>query len=408
MRWPGTTNGFAVYAVAAVFCLLALPAQAASIKAVPSISLEERWDSNIFNTSTNEESDFVFLAKPGLTLFVEVFQSTAKISGGFEVERYADHDELDDETATSDLGLEVTEPFRISPRLSLLPSAGYIETRDSTRRNRSTPAPSPELPSTETVVTERSKSRDYRASLRMTYLVTPRVDFSLGGGWSQRDFAGDETVSDVEDSQTVSGDANVAYRITPRFSSGVYVNAGRHRYQTSPDARSYSGGVTGSYLLTRHYSADARAGVSYLKEDADGAGQENTEWSPSGSLSLKYTWQYFQADLSGSYELSGGGSFGQTTKRGTVTMTLTNQFAERLWWDLSGSYQRNRSTDDAGLVNINTAEASAGIRYTAAQWASFRLSGNILRQRSDGQEGDDIDRESVFLGVELRTLYKLF
>jgi hypothetical protein len=89
-----------------------------------------------------------------------------------------------------------------------------------------------------------------------------------------------------------------------------------------------------------------------------------------------------------------------------MDLTLTHQFAERWWWDLAGSYQTNRSFDGQGTVDIATIYASAGMRYTAAEWASFRLSGNVVRQSSDGIEGNDVDRESVFLGIVLSKLYR--
>lgn len=394
--------------IVAGFCFFAQPAKAVHINAAPSISLEGRWDSNIFSSSSDEESDFILRARPGVTLFLEAFRTTAKLSGGFEVERYADHDELDDETATTDIGLSVSEPFRLSPRFSFLPSAGYIETRDSSRRNQLLPEPTPGVPATETIVTERTKTKNYRASLRLLYLLTPLVDVSLGGGWSRRDFVGTALDVDGEDSTTVSGDFSFSYRLTPLISTGVFFNTSRNTFERSPSSRTYAGGLTGTYKLTQYYSLEVRAGASYFKEEAGVSAPENTEWSPYGGLALKYTWQYFQASINGSYEHAGGSSFGGTTRRGTVYLRMTNQFAERWWWDLSGSYQINRSVDEQESEDINTTEGAAGIRYAMSEWASFRLKGEILRQRSDGLSGSDIDRESVFLIMDLSTVYRLF
>lgn len=402
------------FEVAGVAVLLATamnaPASAANLRLDPSIALEERWDSNIFNTSSGETSDFIFRARPSLAAVITVFESSATISGGFEFERYADNSELDDETATVNFRLSISEPLRITPRFSLSPSAKLVETLDPTRRNQLVTATeeTPEIGPVETVVTARIRSRDYGAALTATYLVTPRIDFSLGGGWFRREFLSDVTGLDTEDSQTVSGDATLAYRVTPRFSSGVFFNAGRHTFERSPGDRTYAAGLTGTYALTQRYTVTARAGASYLEEDADATGQEDTETSPYGRVSVTYAWQTLRATVMGSYHLAGGGTFGQTTKRGTVGLTLAKEFTARWSGDLSVHYQNNRSSGDPEAVDIDTVQGAAGIRYTATQWAAFRLSGDILRQRSSGLEGDDIDRESVVLGVDLTTSWLLF
>jgi outer membrane protein assembly factor BamA len=257
-------------------------------------------------------------------------------------------------------------------------------------------------------VTDRGKERNYRGSLQITYLLNPNVDLGIGGGGTRRDFVDDVPGSDEEDSTTYTGDASVSYRISPRFSSGVFLNTSHNTFDTSPDSRSYSGGLSARYLISPFYILDVRAGASYYEEDADGTGQSSDEWSPSGRVSLTYTWQYFQATLLGSYEFAGGGSFGSATKRGTVRISLTSQFAEGWWWDLSGYYQNNSSAGDEDEEDANTAEGTAGIRYAAAEWASFHLTGKIFRQRSDGLDADDIDRESVFLGITLSKLYRLY
>jgi hypothetical protein len=410
MRGERRIRNFLVPIFIMVFSFSSLPGEAANLNILPSLTLEETWDSNIFNARkfTPETSDYIFRARPALTLYLEAFHTTAKITGGFEFEKYADNDQLDETSATNNFDLTVSDPFRITPNFSLHPSASYVETRDSARRNLFSQSESPELSPTEAVVTERSKVREYRASLRITYLLSPNVDLGLGGGGVKRDFVDDVSGTDEEDSQTYTGDASLSYRIAPRLSTGVFVNTSHNTFGTSPDSRSYSGGVSARYLLTQFYTLDVRAGASYFEEDADATGRSNEEWSPYGRVSLTYTWQYFQATFLGSYEIAGGGSFGRATKRGTVRLNLTSQFAEGWWWDLSGYFQNNSATGDQAEEDINTAEGTAGIRYAAAEWASLYLSGKIFRQRSDGLEAGDIDRESVFLGITLSKLYRLY
>lgn len=400
--------------LAALAVLLAaamnVPATAADLTVVPSLALEGRWDSNIFNTSSDETSDYIFRARPALAAVITVFESSLTLSGGFEFERYADNSELDDETAAADLRLSISEPLQVTPRFSLRPSAKLVETVDPNRRNQlvTLEEETPESGPVETVVTRRIRSRDYGASLVATYLLTRRIDVSLGGAWFRREFVGDVTTFDEEDSETVSGDANIAYRLTPRFSSGVFFNAARHTFEVSPTSRTYSAGLTGTYSLTQLYTVTARAGASYYEEDADAAGQEDTETSPYGSVSVTYALETFRATVSGSYRLAGGGTFGETTRRGTVGLNLAKQFTQRWRGDLSVRYQNNRSVDDAEAVDIDTVQGGAGIRYAAAKWATVRLSGDILRQRSSGLEGDDVDRESVVLGVDLSTSWLVF
>jgi hypothetical protein len=106
--------------------------------------------------------------------------------------------------------------------------------------------------------------------------------------------------------------------------------------------------------------------------------------------------------------VAGGGSFGATSKRGTVSLVLENQFAQRWWWDLSGSYQNNKFTEASATGDIDTFQGAAGIRYAVFEWASLRLKGNVVRQQSSDPAGSNLDRETIFLGCDLHKLYKVF
>lgn len=380
------------------------PAMSANLIANPQISLDERWDSNIQNTSTDEISDFVARATPRLTLTLETLRTQLNLMGGIEFERYAKHTELN-ERATTFYNLSTSRPMQFSPRFSLLPSVRFVESNDPVRRNTLTQSPTPGLPPSETVVTARTKSREVAGSLHLGYLLTANVDLSVGGGGSKRTFF-DNNAGGI-DSDTVSGNASFAYRLTPRFSTGIYVNTSRNTFADNTVSRSYGVGLSGTYLVSEHYTLGARVGADLLKESTTAG--EDTVRSPSGELSLNYDWKGFKAMILGTYGLAGGGSFGVTTHRGTIQLSLTDQFAQNWWWDLSGSYQINRSLDTPRTEDISTWYGNAGLRYQAAEWASFRLAGNILRQRARNSiEGSDLDRGSVVLGLDLSKAYKLF
>lgn len=380
------------------------PAMSANLIATPGISFDERWDSNIGNASTDETSDFIFRAGPRLQLTLETYQIQVNLTGEVDFERYSKHSELN-EKASMAYSLNTSAPLQFTPRFSVLPSVRFVETNDPARRDALTQDPIPGLSPSETIVTVRTRSREYAGSLHVTYLLTPKVDFTLGGGGSKRSFL-DNNAGTV-DSDTVSGNASISYRFTPRFSQGVYFAATRNSFENNTDARTYNLELSMTYLLSKLFTINARAGANYGKETTTTG--EDTVTSPSGQLSLDYQGMGFKALLLGSYELAGGGSFGVTTQRGNILLTLTDQFAPRWWWDLSGSYQSNRSLDTPRTEDISMWYGNAGLRYQAAEWAFIRLAGSLVRQRArNGNEGDDVDRNAIVLGIDVNKSYKIF
>lgn len=394
-------------ALAAIGLLLpASRAAAARIDVTPSISLDQTYDSNVFNTNGNEKEDFILRATPELTFSVKMPETTLNLRTSLTSDTYYKYTRLNSTNSAISLAIDAT-PIQFTPGFSMAPSAHYVQAQNSFRRNQLVPSEDPLIPPSIASETATRKSRDYGASLRMSYLVTPKTDFSVAGGFSKRQFLDNTTGGEV-DSRVVTGDTTLTYKFTPLFSSGFFFNTAYNTFDNGKDSRTISGGLTGTYLFSPALTMTARAGASRAKE-ADTAGlPDRTTTSPTGSLSLTYAQKEFRAALTGSVGQSGGGSFGLTTRRQSVGLSFSDRFAPEWTADLSGNFQQNRSLDAAASEDLTSATGTAGIGYQPAPWATLHLSGTAFRQWSNGAVGTDLTRYSAFLGLTLGTTYNIY
>jgi hypothetical protein len=403
-RWKLSRGLAAIVAFSGPF-FLASAAEPATVLATPSLSIEESWDSNIFNTSSDETSDFVTRARPMLALSFQVLRTSMTVSGGFEFEKYLDNDELDSIAATKDFNLTTADPIQITTRFSLRPSARYVETTDWVRRDVLGEAPTLDLPPSETVVRARTEVTEISGVLNADYLVTQNLSLAVGGGARRREH--DDPGRDLVDSTVVTGSAGLGYRYSPRLLLGPFIEASHNSFEEEPSSDIFTGGLRGRYALTPNHTLDGRVGGSYTERRSDDpAGDETRKWAPHVRLSLVYAWRTFRAALTGSYELAGGGSFGRTTERATVSIALSERLTERLTIDLSGTYQNNTAIDEPATDDFATANGRIALRYRAAEWLFLTLSGNVFRQWADGLAGEDIDRHAVMIGALLRNSYR--
>jgi hypothetical protein len=406
MHTAGGTLGM-LAALAAVGLLLPVSrAAAAKFDITPSISLDQAYDSNVFNTDGNEKADFLFRATPALTFSLRMPETTLNMRSSLTSETYYKYTELNSTNSAISIAVDAT-PIRITPRFSMVPSAHFVQSQNSFRRNQLVPSGDPLIPPSIASETATGKSRDFGAALRTIYLLTEKSEFSLGGGFSKRQFI-DNTTGGI-DSRTVTGDTSLTYRFTPLFPAGLFFNTAYNTFENGRESRIFAGGLTGTYLFSPALTMNARAGATRTKETDPVLGfRDRTTTGPYGSLSFTYGGMDFKASLFGSINQSGGGSFGLTTRRETVGLSFSDRFARDWTADLSGTYEQNRSLDSAVSQDLTSTTGTAGLGYQPTTWATLRLSGTAFRQSSNGAIGTDLTRYSAFLGVTLGYTYNVY
>lgn len=381
-------------------------AAAAKIDITPSISLDQVYDSNVFNTNGNEKEDFLLRVTPAVTFSFKMPETTLNLRTSLTSDTYYKHTELDSTNSAFTLALDSQPPIALSPRFSIAPSAHFVQARNSYLRTQLVPTGDPLVPVSIASESATQRSRDYGAALRANYLLTENTEFSVGGGFSKLQFL-DNTTANVG-SRVINGDTSLSYKFTPLFSSGVFFSTSYNTFENGTDSRVFAGGLTGAYRFSPAFTVDARAGASHVKQTFATGAPETSRTSPYGALSLVYSDNNVRAALSGTIEQAGGGNLGVTTRRETVSLSVSDQFATRWWADLTGTYQVNRSLEPNASGHLTSAIGTAGVRHKPLQWMEVHLSGSGLRQSGDGALGSDLTRYSAFFGVTLGKTYNIY
>lgn len=209
------------------------------------------------------------------------------------------------------------------------------------------------------------------------------------------------------DSKTLSGNGSLSYRFTPRFTSGFFAEASKTTYVEKPESQVITVALTSAYEISEVFKGDVKAGASRLEEATTFGTPEERQWVPTGVVGITYHRKDFSTRLESSYGISGGGSYGTATKRGTVLFSMADRFGEN--WNGNGSlsYQTNRSTTDPVLEDIETWSGMVGIQYTFKPWMSFGVSGTRQYQGSKGSVGDNLRKNMIYIGVTISKTYPL-
>ena len=398
--------------VSALILTMVTDAAAINMDVIPSVRLEEGWQSNVFNTSTDEVSSFGTRLTPGVALsFTSPDNVMLQISGNYEKVWYYSSEAKEADYNTWFFRIDSTGGWKLTPTLSMLPSVYYVNTVNSSRRTQLVPSGDPVLPPVTITNYGNTKTEDFGGAVNFNYLATPNLTIGVNGNYSEQRFSDvtDNTAgSGLTNSKSTGGNVSVSYLVSPRTSLGIIVAGNHQTYENNPDSDTLSGGILFGYQFSPVLRLDGAFGMSYIRQnEAPGIPEQRTS-APSGVVNVSYASESFTARVFGSAVYSGGSGFGEATRQYTAGLSFSDRFTREWSWNLSGAYQVSRSAFDTDAIDLTTIYGTAGLSYKPWEWGSLDLTGNLNRQTSDGQFGGTLNNYSALLGISIGKPYKIY
>jgi hypothetical protein len=263
---------------------------------------------------------------------------------------------------------------------------------------------------TQGVFTRRADAFLNRAGIRLGYAWSPRVQPYLGYTNQYRHFFS----SGFQDSIRHGVNLGLGYavnqrtRVTPSYSYFQTDFKGSTQDTSADKIIAHSGRLGVSYRFTPTLSGTINGGATFSKqigaEETEGGTTEQitNKWAKNftGGATLNKTYSR-QGSVSLSVRQtigSGGGLASQTTRTRVATASIRHRLSQRMNANGSLGWAQNDSTD-GDAFDAATYRIQAGLGYTFTAWLFGTLGYSHIHQKSDGSAADDLNVDSVFLGL---------
>ena len=395
----------------ALIPMISTEAPGAQMDVIPSIRLQEEWQSNVFDTSTNEVSSFGTRLTPGLAFkLTSVDNVMLRLSGNYEKIWYYDPEAKNADYNTWFFRVDSTGGWKLTPNFSMLPSVYFVNTGNSYRRTELVPSGDPVVPPVAIANYGNTKSQEFGGGVGFDYLATPNLTIGISGKYSEQRFPGDNVAgSGLTNATQAGGSASVSYLFSPRTKIGDNRWSGTSNLRKQPGLPIPCPAGSCSVTSSPPRFASMEPWESRISGKGSPPGSRRsknprhrvTSMSPTPARRSPPT----RLDLT---FIPAGADSGKPPANGPPVLRSPNQFTREWSGNLTGAYQVSRSVFETDAVDLATMYGTAGLRYQPWEWGSVDLTGTLNRQRSNGQVGETLNNHSVLLGVTIGKPYNIF
>jgi hypothetical protein len=349
---------------------------------IPSVSITEEFNDNIFLDNSRRESDFITSITPAIRLVGQ--GATYRLTAGysFTADKYAQHSEFDSVFRRHDLFADGF--WRLGPRLTLTLNDALVFSNNTN------------VVSTTAVSTGRDEALANTLSGGVIWQVSPTNVLQSRATWTTQHFKSAET----PDSDGYSVGIDFIHAFTPRLSGSIGYEFFYQTVADEPSSTTHTPRIGGTYRFTRTLTGTVSGGVSLTSR----SGQ--TETSPAIGASLTQLLRLGVANVTYDRRVGTSGGLGGSTDNQTVTGSLV---LDRLLRDFSlaftATYVRAESLgNDPTGIDVQTYQLGIRAAYAFTPWMYGLIGYNWYRQRSDSSanvRATDVDQNRIFVGVQL-------
>ena len=303
MRCPGKQysriKGVLLLASAiALSPMIATDAAGIQMDVIPSVRLQEEWQSNVYATSANEVSSFGTRLTPGLAFkFTSVDNVMLQVSGSYEKVWFYKPEAKDADSNTWFFRIDSTGGWRLTPTFSMLPSVYFLNTSNSYRRTQLVPSGDPVVPPAAITNHGNTKSQEFGGGLRFDYLATPNLTIGLSGNYSEQRFPGDNVAgSGLTNGTQAGGAVSVSYLFSQRTSLGIITGGQHQTFENNPDSDILSAGFLIGHQFSPAFRFDGTLEISNIRQKETSGVPAQRKTSPTGSFNFAYAGETFTAN----------------------------------------------------------------------------------------------------------------
>ncbi|AJE03259.1 hypothetical protein GPICK_07760 [Geobacter pickeringii] len=353
---------------------------------VPSITLKEEHNDNIFLTAQNATSDFITTIVPGVRGRARTERFDGDLTVGFNYLDYLRHNLLD--------GLDFfgrnSLAYRVTPRLSVSAGGGYV------RNSR------PDQLSATGIALNAGSDR-YNAQGGANLAVDELTNTSLTYGYDRQKFDNALQLPTTTHSVTLALDHDLD-KVLPRTRSGVtflYSNDD----VVSSQVDNYAASLVMSYTPRELWKMSGSVGGRFTHSTFESSGHtfRTDDTGLIGSLSLGYADDRNDGTLSFTRDLATASGGSSVTERTSLNLSLGRRLTEELRGEVASSFAYNRTRQNqfsAVEINEKTLTARGSLRYTMTRYLDAEALYQYTHVDSGGEGGAAV-QNLVMLRVNL-------
>jgi hypothetical protein len=349
------------------------------IVVVPSLSVVEEYNDNIFLDNDNRKSDFITAISPGLSLTLEDPSYRVSAAYSFTSLLYADQTDFNAVRGRELATLEAL--YRVTPRLTLSIADTYLRSENSNVGSLGGLS----------IGLVRTTSNSLVPAV--TYSLDPQTTLRAFGAWTTESF----DTAEASDSDTYRGEGYVDYALTQRLTlTGGYAFA-YYDVEGIDPVQTHTPLFGGTYRFTPTLTATALAGPQFvLQED-----ESEVKWTARVDIRQRFSWGAL--GVAYTHDLSTTGGLGQIAETDTVVGQLqVDRLVRGLVLALTPRYTTT-SSSSGSQGDVRAFNVALQGAYQLTSWLTLTAAYNFFDQRtSSGGFGGAIsaDQNRVFVGLQ--------